>query len=79
MRVFLRVLVAMLSAVGAFVVTMQAVAWRIASVTGPDVFREEAGANITMLVAGILVAAPLAVAAFVTSLVLSNKARNHAA
>jgi hypothetical protein len=79
MRFFLRVLVALLSAVGAFVLSIQAVAWRITSMTGPRVFQEEAGANMTMLVVCIFIAAPLAVAAFVTSLMLSSGSRSRAA
>jgi hypothetical protein len=81
MRFVLRVFVALLSAVGAFFVTMKAFAWLVISATGPNpnVFREEAGAGISMFVGGMVIGAPSAVAAFVTSLVLSSGSRNRAA
>lgn len=63
LRFTLSVVAAIVSGLGVFVAVVQFFARRLESVCGPNVFAEEAGANISILFDAVLFGIPLALVA----------------
>jgi len=71
-RTFLRVILALASAWGIFDSVMRFYVWWNQRQFGPDVFRD-AGPAIDYFFSSVLYGVPLALAGFVTSMVLSHR------